>query len=79
MALATAAVAEIAVIGAERLVHAMRTDIANHCRQARGELTLHVKVPLHHVVTLRVVFNEAVFHSRTFALRLNKRKRQIGE
>src|SRR2546428_8590783 len=31
-------------------MHATRTHIGEHCRQAGGKLLLHVEIPLHHVI-----------------------------
>src|ERR1700739_1907275 len=55
----------IAVIGAERLVTSARTDIAKRRRES-SEFALHIEIPLHHVITGRVVFNEAIFQGRSF-------------
>src|SRR6267142_59647 len=45
---------EIGIVDPERLMHAARTHVGNHCGKARGKLMLHVKIPLHHISALRV-------------------------
>ncbi len=46
---------KIGLIYAERLVYSPRAYIRNHTGQTGGKLLLHVQVPLHHVVALRVL------------------------
>ena len=40
-------------------MHAARPDIRNHCRQVLGELILHVQVPLHDIIALRMGINKS--------------------
>src|ERR1700737_4591922 len=47
----------IAVVSANQHVYAVGAYIAQRYRQVRGNLTLHVEIPLQHVISVRVRFN----------------------